>query len=122
LRRCACSRQTAGLEIHCQQLGVVWVGLEGDSAAEAAAVRRIIRLRADIGTDVDEYCVGCDSAGCCKECDGALDLAPLPAAALHQPGADHAVSGIDKEARIVGLAGYQMAAHDDVAQCRLPDQ
>jgi len=48
----------------------------GDSAAEAAAVRRIIRLRADIGTDVDEYRVGRDSAGCCKERDGALDLAP----------------------------------------------
>jgi hypothetical protein len=85
-------------------------------------VRRIIRLRADIGTDVDEYRVGCDSAGCCKERDCALDLATLRAAASHQPGADHAVSVIDKEARIIELTGRQMGAHDDVAQCRLPDQ
>src|SRR5499427_5192571 len=119
--------QPVRLEIPGEQVGVARRGLEHDGAREAAGAQRIDRVRADMGADVDEHRIRRQALRGGQYVDRGIDLAALPAAVPHQPGADHAVARIDEEAHVAELAQHEVSArgervHHDVAQHRPTDQ
>src|SRR5262249_6142474 len=87
--------------------------LECNGAREAAGAQRIDGMRADMRADVDEYRIGTQPPRRRQDFDRAIDLAALPAAVPHQPGADDAVARVDEEADIVELAQHEMPARGE---------
>jgi hypothetical protein len=80
-----------------------------------------------MGADIDEHRIGRQASGGRQYCNGGVDLASLPSAMPHQPGADHPIRRIDEQTHIAELAEHEVPArrerpHDGVAQHRSPDQ
>ncbi len=120
-------REPIRLEVHREQARIARRRLEGDGAREAFGAQRIDGVGADMGADIDEHRIRRQATGRRQHLDRGIDLAPLPFAVPHQPGADHPIGGIDEEAHVAELAEHELTAcrqrlHDGVAQHRPADQ
>ena len=120
-------RKTVHLQIHREQSCIARLGLKRDGAGEAVAAQRVDRMRPDVSPDVDEHRVLMQASRRAQQVHRRIDLTALPAAMPHEPGTDHAVAGIDKEADIAKLAQHEMPARserirEDLAQSRPADQ
>jgi len=79
-----------------------------------------------MGADVNEHRIRRQALRGGQYVDRGVDLATLPTAVPHQPGADHAIARIDEEAHVAELAQHEVPArgervHHDVAQHRPAD-